>query len=637
MIKIKLIMLSKFIVYAFLLFGIIVSAQEKKEVLFTIDGEKTYSNEFIRVYQKNKDIVVDNVEKDFGDYFDLFLNFKLKLKEAHDIKLDTSSTYKSELIKYKEQLTVPYLQKQEITESLVKEAYQRTITEIRASHILIRLQPNATPKDTLLAYQKIIKARNKIINGAPFVEVANEFSDDSSVKKNKGDLGYFSAFSMVYAFENAAYNTKVGDISMPFRTKFGYHIVKVTDKRNARGELEVAHIMVKQNPKDSMYAKNKIFDIYNKLNQGDDFAKIAIEHSDDQSSAKKGGSLPRFGTGRMIKPFEDVAFNLKDIRDYSMPFKTDYGWHILKLLKKHPVKSYDKLYDELENKIKKGSRSRYVEKALAHDLSQKYAITENKGALSSFYNKNNKEMTSSNALIVIENKTYTNKDFYNFFIKNSDKNIDELYIDFKNKLIIDYYKNNLEYTNEEFANIYQEYKDGLLLFELMQKNIWQKAEKDSVGLLEYYNDNKEKYTWKKRANLTIASCTAKDKAELVRNYLVEGKTIDEIKKLVNEGATIHVLFSNGTLEEGNSKLPSKYLFALGVSQIYNDTNNNYTIIKVDKILPPSTKKLKETRGEVINDYQNYLEKQWIKNLHDSYSIKINKRNLKKLKKQFSQL
>ena len=637
MIKIKLIMLSKFIVYAFLLFGIIVSAQEKKEVLFTIDGEKTYSNEFIRVYQKNKDIVVDNVEKDFGDYFDLFLNFKLKLKEAHDIKLDTSSTYKSELIKYKEQLTVPYLQKQEITESLVKEAYQRTITEIRASHILIRLQPNATPKDTLLTYQKIIKARNKIINGAPFVEVANEFSDDSSVKKNKGDLGYFSAFSMVYAFENAAYNTKVGDISMPFRTKFGYHIVKVTDKRNARGELEVAHIMVKQNPKDSMYAKNKIFDIYNKLNQGDDFAKIAIEHSDDQSSAKKGGSLPRFGTGRMIKPFEDVAFNLKDIRDYSMPFKTDYGWHILKLLKKYPVKPYDKLYDELENKIKKGSRSRYVEKALAHDLSQKYAITENKGALSSFYNKNNKEMTSNNALIVIENKTYTNKDFYNFFIKNSDKNIDELYIDFKNKLIIDYYKNNLEYTNEEFANIYQEYKDGLLLFELMQKNIWQKAEKDSVGLLEYYNDNKEKYTWEKRANLTIASCTAKDKAELVRNYLVEGKTIDEIKKLVNEGATIHVLFSNGTLEEGNSKLPSKYLFALGVSQIYNDTNNNYTIIKVDKILPPSTKKLKETRGEVINDYQNYLEKQWIKNLHDSYSIKINKRNLKKLKKQFSQL
>lgn len=630
-------MLRKLIAFTALLFVVSVNAQEKGEVLFSIDGEKTYSDEFIRVYQKNKDIVVDNENKEFDDYFDLFLDFKLKLKQAHDIKLDTSSTYISELAKYKEQLISPYLQNPEATEFLVKEAYDRTVIEVKASHILVRLQPNAKPKDTLLAYQKITDARNKIINGTPFIEVANEFSEDPSVKKNGGNLGYFSAFSMVYVFENAAYNTKIGEISMPFRTQFGYHILKVIDKRSSRGELEVAHIMVKQNSKDSIYAKNKIFDIYNKLKQGDDFAKIAMEHSDDQSSAKKGGDLPRFGTGRMIKFFEDVAFSLENEEDYSKPFKTSYGWHILKLLKKYPVKPYDELHDNLESKIKNGSRSKYVENALALELSKKYVITENKNVLSFFYNNSKEEMTSNNALIIIENKTHSAKDFYDFSIDNKNKNIEELYIDFKNKSIIDYYKNNLEYTSEEFANTYQEYQDGLLLFELLQKNIWEKAEKDSLGLSEYYNTHKEKYTWKKRAELTIASCTAKNKAELVKNYLEEGKSTDEIKKLVNEGATIHVLFSSGTLEERSSKLPKDYLFSLGVSKIYNDKENHYTTIKVDKIIPPSTKKFDETRGEVINDYQNYLEEEWVKRLHDTYSVKINKRNLKKLKNQFGEL
>jgi len=630
-------MLRKLIVFTALLFIVSVNAQEKDKVLFSIDDEKTYNDEFIRVYQKNKDIVVDNENKEFDDYFNLFLDFKLKLKQAHDIKLDTSPTYITELAKYKEQLISPYLQNPEATEFLIKEAYLRTIKEVRASHILVRLLPNATPKDTLLAFQKITKARNKIINGTPFIEVANEFSEDPSVKKNGGDLGYFSAFSMVYVFENAAYNTKEGKISMPFRTQFGYHIVKVIDMRSSRGELEVAHIMVKQNSKDSTYAKNKIFDIYNKLEQGDDFAKIAIAHSDDQSSAKKGGNLPKFGTGKMIKSFEDIAFSLKNEGDYSKPFKTNYGWHILKLLKKHPVKPYDELHDNLESKIKNGSRSKYAENTLALQLSKNYAITENKNVLSSFYNNNKEEMKSNNALIIIENKTLTAKDFNDFSIDSKNKNIEELYIEFKSKSIIDYYKNNLEYTNEEFANTYQEYQDGLLLFELLQKNIWEKAEKDSLGLNEYYNTNKEKYTWKKRAELTIASCTAKDKAELVKKYLEEGKSTDEIKKLVNEGATIHVLFSSGTLEEGSTKLPKDYLFSLGVSKIYNDKENHYTVIKVDKIIPSSTKKLDKTRGEVINDYQNYLEEQWVKSLHDTYSVKINKRNLKKLKTQFSKL
>ncbi|MCF6222687.1 MAG: peptidyl-prolyl cis-trans isomerase [Flavobacteriaceae bacterium] len=614
----------------------LLNAQDKEKIIFTIDGENSYDAEFIRVYQKNKDIVVESEKKKIEDYFELFLNFKLKLKQAHDISLDTSSTYISELAKYKEQLISPYLQNPEATDSLVKQAYNRTVNEVSASHILIKIAPDAIPKDTILAFERISLARNEILKGVPFKDVALKFSEDPSVKINSGSLGYFSAFSMVYEFENTAYNTEIGETSKPFRTQFGYHLIYVTDKRKSLGEIQVAHIMVKSKSEDSTYAKNKINEIYNKLEQGDDFAQIALEHSDDQSSAKKGGILPQFGTGRMIGSFENTAFGLKNIGDFSKPFQTNYGWHILKLLNKYPVKSYDILHDKLEIKVKNGSRFKYVEKSLALKLSKNYTIVEHREILSAFYLHYEEKMKSDQTLMRIEDVIYTAKDFYDFKNDNKDKNIEKLYGSFKDRNIIEYYKNNLEYTNKEFAVTYQEYKDGLLLFELLQKNIWDKAETDSIGLLNYFNDNIKKYTWKRRAELTIASCTNKEKAESVRKYLQEGKTVSEIKELLNEGALIHVLFSSGTLEEGSDKLPENYLFSNGVSGIYDDNDNHFTIINVSHIIPPVAKKLNESRGEVINDYQNYLENIWVKNLREIYKIKINKKNLKKLKYQFNE-
>ena len=628
---------KKQIVFVAFLFAVLASAQKKEEILFTIDQEKVYTSEFIRVFQKNQDIVVEDQENNFDTNLDLFIDFKLKLKEARDIKLDTLLRYKNELAKYREELTKPYLQDNNATEFLIKEAYDRTVEEVNVSHILIRLDPRAKPKDTLLAYQKIMEARNKVIEGAAFETVAKNYSEDTSVQKNAGNLGYFSAFSMVYPFENAAYSTLVGDVSQPFRTQFGYHIIQVHDKRTSRGEVEVLHIMVKFHKTDSAYSENKINDIYIKLQQGDDFATIAKEHSDDLGSAKKGGKIPKFGTGRMIKPFENIAFDLKEKGDFSKPFKTNYGWHILKLEKKYPIKSYDELHDSLENKIKNSNRFEYAENVLALRLSKKYLTTENKVVLASFYEENKERLSSNKVIYTIEKEEFTSNDFFVFLKSKKDKSIEESFLDFKNESLINYYKNNLEYTNKEFANTYKEYQDGLLLFELLQQKIWNKAEKDTIGLTEYFNANKQKYTWKKRASLTIASCTNNEKAIVVKKYLEAGKTTEEIKEILNEGALIHVLFSSGVLEEDSSKLPKNYLFNKGVSKIYNEKTNQYTIIKVDSILPVSEKKLEETRGEAISDYQNYLEEEWVKALHEKYTVTIHKRSVKKVKRQFKEL
>ncbi len=629
--------LRKISVLIAVLFTTVLFGQEKEEVLFTIDGDNVYTSEFIRVYQKNKEIVLDKEQKEFDDYLELFIDFKLKLKEAKDLKLDTIVNYQNELSKYKEQLIEPYLQNPEATERLAKEAYERTLTEVNASHILIRLAPNAKPKDTLVAYQKIMNARKKIVSGIPFKKVAREYSEDPSVKQNGGNLGYFSAFGMVYSFENVAYQTNIGDVSKPFRTQFGYHLIKVNDKRKSKGEREVAHIMIKNNPEDSLSAKNKIFDIYNKLKQGDDFAKIAMEHSDDLSSAKKGGVLPKFGSGKMIKPFDDAAFALKNEEDYTQPFHTKYGWHILKLLKIYPIESFESLQTYLESKIKSGNRSKLLDKDLARKIGKNYTMKEDVLALSAFYVEDMEEMNSNATLFSINEENYSANDFYNYYKNEKNKTTDQIYNDYKNESIINYYKDHLEETNAEFAIIYQEYKDGLLLFDLLQKNIWERSEKDSVGLMQYFNKHRDQYVWKKRGELSIASCTKLEKATLVQQYLEENKTIDEIKDLVNEGATIHVLFSSGTLEEGSSKLPDDYNIKLGVSKIFHPEKNQYTIINVSKIMEPVNKTIEETRGEVINDYQKELEDQWTNDLRNKYKVKMNKKNLKKLKKRFDSL
>jgi len=440
---------------------------------------------------------------------------------------------------------------------------------------------------------------------------------------------------MVYAFENAAYQTAVNEVSEPFRTQFGYHILGVNDKRESPGEVQVAHIMVKNDTTVLKQSKEKIDEIYKKLEQGGDFATIAKEHSDDLSSSQKGGVLPKFGTGRMIKSFEDVAFNLENEGDFSTPFESDYGWHILKLLKKFPVPSYEVLYPKLESKVKNGSRSSYVERSLAQKVSKDYKVITYKAKLQLYPNLNG-FANSNDTLLKVEDRIYTGNDLYDYAKDFKKRTKEDLFDEFSNKMIIDYYKSHLDETNKEFALTYQEYKDGLLLFELLQREVWEKSEKDTLGLKSYFDDNRLKYTWKKRGNVTIASCTQLEKAKIVRNLLLENKHIDSIKLSVNEGATIHVLFSRGKLEQGSAKLPEGYNLAVGVSEIFEEEAHSFTIIKVDDIFESQWKELNETRGEVMNDYQNHLESEWVKELHKTYKVKVNQKNYKELKQRFTE-
>ncbi len=624
--------------FIFLLSFAGLNAQQRKKVLFTVDKQPVYTDEFMKVFNKNRNIVSEENKKSIEEYLELYINYKLKLRQAYDLKYDTVSAYKKELAQYKEQLIAPYLKDNTITDKLVREAYERTKKEVNASHILIRLQPKATPKDTLKAYQKIMEARNKIIEGTPFETVAKQYSEDPSVQKNGGNLGYFSAFAMVYPFENAAYQTNVGEISQPFRTQFGYHIVKVNAVRDSKGEVEVAHIMIKNDKKDSLQAKTKIYELFAKLNQGMDFELLARQQSEDRSSAVNGGKLAKFNATRMIKSFADVAFSLKNENDISTPFQTRYGWHIVKLIKKYPIGDFNSVKDELTRKIEKSKRYKLAGTSIVKRLIKEYRITKNTELLQSYFNNDTAVISKNSATAVfsINGVTTALGELIKYGRQRPNKSTKDIFTDFFETKVLAYYKDNLEKTDPSFAFTLQEYKDGLLLFDLLQDKVWKRAEQDTLGLKAFFTKNQDKYFWKKRGDVIIASCTRKDKALLVKKYLEEGKEIDEIKKLVNDGPIIHVLFTRRVVEENHDKLPKGFVFdTVGVSDVIDD-GNGFTIVKTFQIMPPQPMLLSEAKGNVINDYQDYLDKQWIRELRQQYPVKVKKKVLKKLIKQNQQ-
>ena len=269
-----------------------------KEALFTIDSKPYYTDEFLRVYNKNLDLVKDESQKDLTQYLELFVGYKLKITKANKLGLQNGEAYKNELASYRTQLSKNYLTDSKVTNELVVEGYERSKKEIKAAHILLLVDENAAPADTLAAFNKANEIRDRALKGEDFGQLAAEFSQDPSVKENKGDLGYFSSFRMVYAFETAAFKTAKGAISMPVRTRYGFHLIKVEDVRDNRGEVTVAHIMIlnpkEDKPEDKAAAQSKIDDIYQKLQQGEKFEELAKQFSEDKSSSSRGGVLARF-------------------------------------------------------------------------------------------------------------------------------------------------------------------------------------------------------------------------------------------------------------------------------------------------------------------------------------------------------
>jgi peptidyl-prolyl cis-trans isomerase SurA len=651
--------ISRLLIFVFLIAPSFLLAQTK-EVLFTIDNHPYYTDEFVRVYNKNLDLVKDDSQKDLDKYLDLFLGYKLKVEKANKIGLQNGTNYQNELKSYRNQLSKNYVNDSKVTNELVHEAYDRMQQEVRASHILVLVDEGASPQDTLKAYNKVLDIKKRLDAGEDFIKVAQQFSEDPSVKENNGDLGYFSAFRMVYPFENAAYKTKSGQISKPFRTRFGYHIIKVVDKRVNRGEVTVAHIMIlKQNDAaQNEKAKTTIDDIYKKIQQGESFESLAQQFSEDKSSSAKGGVLQRFGSGQLSsEEFENVAFSLQNKNDISKPFQSQFGWHIVKLIDKHPVLSLTDMKNELEEKVRKDERSLLITNSLAKKLRAKYPQTKDSKVLASvkkiitddFYSQTwetplNLKDYNKTILTINKSKQVSAVAFLNFIhvqqkskikTKPISKLVDELFEKFIDEQVTTYYNENLENEFPEFKYVMDEYRDGLLLFDLMDREIWTKAKTDTLGLSNYFKQNIQNYQWKKRFDANIFSSTDKDVIAKAKKFLEKGKSIDYIKEKLNKDGKINIMVKSGLFEEDYDILPQYTNLSKGVSNVVTKDQYHF-VVEVKEVKQAEAKKLTDCTGKAVNDYQQYLESNWVNELRKEFDVKVNAAVFETIKKQLQQ-
>lgn len=621
----------------------------KNPVVMTIDGKQITKDEFLRVYLKNNDNPKYDKES-LDEYAVLFKNFKLKVAEAEDLKYDTLPALKRELQGHVEQLAKPYLIDSSKTTALVKEAYDRLKSEISASHILINLAKDAAPEDTLKAYNRAMKVRERILKGESFEDVAAISSDDPSAKSNKGELGFFTAFQMVYPFETAAYNLKKDEISMPVRSNYGYHIIKANDKREARGTITTAHIMVafSKNPLRSELeaAELKINEVYEQLEKGKSFSKLASLYSDDPGSKNQGGKLPSFGSGsnqRMIAPFEDAAFALKNDGDYSKPFKTDFGYHIVKRLDYKPLGSFNELEAEIKQKINGSDRGSLSEKTFIQKLKveNKYKNKTKKNFKwleenidSTVFSKTWEAPAVKNNkwLFQYHKQKYYMDDFLSFIENKKFKTkmpintmINQYYTEWESKKIMEDEKSRLVDKYPDYKALLQEYHDGVLLYEIMKDKVWDKAIKDTTGLKNFYEENISKYQWTDRADANIFSSTKREMVEEAKMLsAIDTLSTSDILSKVNAESQLNLSVESGkyTVNGELDKL-SKTPFKKGANEIF-EADGKFYYVHVKELLPAGPKMLHEARGEIIQDYQKHLENNWIKDLNKKYPVVINK-------------
>lgn len=612
------------------------------EVLITINDEDITVDEFLKVYNKNINLVQDDRQKDIEDYLELYLNYKLKLAEARALEYDQKQSYKQEYEGYRKQLQQKYLTDKGVTEELIQEAYNRTIEEVKAQHILVR---TSAVQDTLAALEKLKILRNRFLN-EDFDLLQKELHDGKNIFVE--DLGYFSAFKMVYDFENAAFTTSIGDVSQPFKTQFGYHIVKVLNKRRSRGKAKAAHIMIAHNSKDSLQTpEQRINELHRLLLQGESFENLAKQFSDDKSSAVNGGNLKPFSSGEINSEiFVDTAFSLED-GAISNPIRTKFGWHIIKLISTIPVKDFEDIKFELEQKIKRDSRSSFIKKKMIESLKEQYQIDgPNRGEISSLFVKVdgqndwllNDGVEPKGQFVKIQNRVLTHDDFLEFLNKNlkasnsntaSSESVWRSFNTFLGEQLIQYKKDQLPLENLEYAQILKEYEEGLLLFDIMQDKIWNGAKNDSIGLLEHYENNKTKFVTPAKITGTIARSKKKSTLKKTIKMWADGRTNDDITTVLNTKRQ-QLILSTGSFEINDPLLPKKVKFSEGISSVF-PINDSYVVLNISAQVPEKVQSFEASKGAVISSYQTELEKRWIETLRAKFDISINKNALDVLK------
>lgn len=731
-------------------------------VLMTIGPKKVTAGEFLYHFRKNP-VGADSLNESAGvrDYLPLFINYKLKVLAGESQGIDTTAAFREELAGYRKVSAQSFMTDKQVTEALVKEAYDRLKEEINASHILLEVAPNASPDDTLRVYNQAMGLRDRLLKGEKFEDLAKEFSKDPYAAQNGGQLGWFTALQMVYPFETTAYKTKKGEISLPVRTRFGYHLIRVNDRRTSQGNIQVAHLFVRVDPNsseaDKMTAKTKIEEAYGELQRGVSFDQVVKQFSEDGSTRNAGGVMQPFGTGKMLPAFEEAAFALKKENAYSAPFQTQYGWHILKLVKRIPTPDYEEMAGYLRTKVQSDDRSNVSKSAVLRRIKKENGFEENTTALSAALEKATPQLAegkwqpvpdpnlNGQLLFRIKDQVYRVEDFFRYVVKNQRPQagaspkalMQNLYAAYADERNLEYEEAHLEEKNEDFRSLIQEYHDGILLFQMLEENVQAKSIQDTTGQRQFYERNKLQYQLpprvfatvldaasrpvldqaqrilakkpyvlnRKFADLTFPkgqtrltdaqreklfdlivilsknadyqveisghadaseadSCSAGRLKSVVSHLVKKGNIspvriieIDESKfkpasptdkdknrrvtfmlstnarqdvvRQFNSAKPNTLVLQEGYFQKGENKYIDAAAWKVGKQTV--EKGGRTVLLDIQKVDPARVKTLAEARGQVINEYQLYLEKNWVTDLKNRFKVSVNEEELKKLK------
>ena len=623
------------------------------KILMSVGGNAIQAGEFMRMYKKSTE---PGKSQDIDAYLQQFVAFKLKVSDAVAEGYDTTMAFRTELGGYRNQLAQNYLTDSQTKETMLLKAYQRSLIEINAWHILIALAPDATPEDTIKAWQKASDIRERIVKGESFEKVARATSDDQSVKSNGGNLGYFTVFQMIMPFEEAAFSLKTGTMSEPVRTPYGYHIIKITDKRPSRGRIKVAHIMKSAPPgsseSDAKLAEDEIDSIYYKLKKGASFNELAMKYSDHRESAAKGGELDWFGTGEIISNFSEAAFSLRDTGNFTRPVRTVYGWHIIKLINRRPPRSFEETRSFLESKINQSNLNSISRKSFIEKLKKEYKFAVNRDAFNWFVHntdtlvikglrKYDRSKIPSVDLYTFADQHLTTNDFASFIEKRASmiNTVDSL--KFINQSIearasdqlLTYENSLLEMKYPDFRYLMNEFHDGILLFEISGKKVWNKVSEDSAGLRHYYEDHKKNYLSKPgiKAKIYTLRSPGDDKSLYSSYKKFSGKNdMDNLllRKFNKKNDTL-LTITNRIWLSGEDREIDNLKWVAGTQSFRKD--GFPSIILISNVVEPVPLRFDEVKGEILTGFQDYLEQEWIGQLKEKYSVKIDNLVLNEVK------
>ncbi|MCE2934793.1 MAG: peptidylprolyl isomerase [Cyclobacteriaceae bacterium] len=615
------------------------SLAQTQPVLFTANQKGVTAEEFIHLYRKNHPKTQDYTEAKVNEYLNLLVNFKLKVAEARAQGIDTTTKFVREFKQYREELKRPYRNEPDLLDQLSRETYERLQYELRAAHLLISVKPDAPPADTLAAFEKIATLRKRVLAGEDFGKLARENSQDPSAQQNDGNLGFFTALQMVYPFEQRAYLTEPGQVSEIVRTRFGYHIIKVFEKQRSPGEVEVSHILLRKGGSPDAAVRNRALEAYDQLRGGRAWEDVCKEFSEDTNTRDSGGKLRPFGVGALasVPEFESRAFSLGNPGQLSDVFESGIGWHIIRLERKIPVPPYSELEASLKKRISRDERFSTAQRAIRQRQRAQYGFAENADNKARFLALADSNVVKgkwaytgpvdfrSQILFSLTTGSFTVDQAIRYVMHNQAPSglspaacMENHYSNFVSESIEEAEEKDLLAKNPDFGFLLTEYREGMMLFEIMEREVWKKASDDSTGQAAYYAAHTDKYQASDRVEARLLVASEQTVVDQIRQKVMQGDTLRQadLKKL-------RQVIGPRIFEKGENKAVDRITWVVGMQQTQID--NNHYLVEIIRLIPPGTQTFPEARARVISDYQTELETQWVARLRNKYPVKVNKK------------